>query len=540
MHLFSIQATNANMSKDTFGELRALLQGCASDSLWDVVFDLLLDAYDQDAGYTTDALIPYAQSHLAAWDPSIERTPSQVGAQRLMLRPAHPLGALLTQIPTYLVSLETALEVCESRPHITLRLNREIDAQSEILEGLIERGLSSKVHTIEIPYQGGDALLDVLTQHPDDWPALRTLTLDEAHNLSPRPLESLLQSPLGLHHLNVRYTQLPFLHRLLTNTHGLPRLRALHLLQTDISPDTLEDLLETPRGQALEALSLVNHPRLEDEALKALARLLPPGLQTLELSGMAVGAHAITRFLEDAQMPALTRLELCEVPLNQGGVEALRASSYLPNLQHLDLWKTNLGPHAPLLLGGDFRTLEALLLSTNALDVLACEALANNTSLQRLNWLNIKTNPAIGDSGWGHLARASLPGLRYLKATNTGATSPSANAIATSDWWPALVSLTMNHADFHLEDIALLLQRAHALTSLSLEDVPLRPGDASVLAAHNHTRLSYLRLENNGLNTDDLVALIHAFPRLRRLTGGDFSLDRADIARWRRRGPSPW
>lgn len=212
---------------------------------------------------------------------------------------------------------------------------------------------------VEPPAQSGGgahALLQSLRHERDDFSALTALDLHGLH-AEPGQLASIL--PPGLQRLAIIQTRVPAQDWTTMLSHPHDSLRELHLwtaLEGDatrqlaaLSLPALHKLtLTAPRIAPAQLAALLRSdwfPRLESLQLTgqqldaALLRALPamPRLTELVLADCAISPDALAALMEGGRLPALTRLELTDLPLAMTDALTLAKSPTSAHLTELAL-----------------------------------------------------------------------------------------------------------------------------------------------------------------------------------------------------------
>jgi uncharacterized protein (TIGR02996 family) len=244
--------------------------------------------------------------------------------------------------------------------------------------------------------------------------------------------------------------------RLLASQHftGLRELRVGSQLTT---PATVAAIVRSKVFRQLTSLAVRSDQRDGGRLAGELARLAkPPRLTKLDLSGNRLTAEALTplvaseavaavedfdlsdntldavgvQMLARGELPALRSLHLLRTRPQEGGVNALAAADFFPELRSLSLGGNNLGPTAAFAIANSrAENLRVLDLRENRIGDRGAISLAESSHLGNLIELNLAESH-IGDAGAEALTDSPhLGGLLYLNLSGNPISAGVANRL---------------------------------------------------------------------------------------------------------------
>jgi Ran GTPase-activating protein (RanGAP) involved in mRNA processing and transport len=299
----------------------------------------------------------------------------------------------------------------------------------------------------------------------------------------------------------------------------LARLRRLRLAADRQRSSTWESaqLLGSGVFASLVHLELNGSPRPRE--LEALAKSLPPRLESLAIVNGWSDLGQILGPLGGVRIPGLLKLDLSRNSLDPRVALSLSRSVFLESVEDLDLSGNRLGDEGVSLLARTphFACLRRLNLGSNSFGPAGCQALAAAT-LPSLQALHLRTN-RIGDEGLRWLVRSrELRGLKALHVGYNRITSLGALALAEAfPPWLEVLDLSWNQIG-DTGAIALASgSEAPRLAALDLSYCEL--GDAAAQAMADSSLLENLHTLNLGTNQigDTGLSALAGSPYLRRL-----------------------
>ncbi|XP_078598407.1 NACHT, LRR and PYD domains-containing protein 3-like [Branchiostoma floridae x Branchiostoma japonicum] len=296
--------------------------------------------------------------------------------------------------------------------------------------------------------------------------------------------------------------------RLVLVLKNVPGLRAMDLSHTDLTPSSLQPLVQGfSHMSLLEELDLTDNRAIGDAGMEVLQEPLSrvPHLAVVHLGRVnmtAVGMSSLAAYIQ--HLVGLRELDISENQIGDTGLESLTA--VLPI----------------------FTAIEVLLLEKIGISPTGMRALGPALcKLPRLIVLDVSKND-IGDSGLEYLA-AILPHLTAMKVLLLSETGISDRGISSLiKALPHLVQLqVLDVRRNHIGDsgIVSLVQTLCQHSSLDMEQTP--PGDKSLTTApHHNTTLQVLYIGRNWKVTEvglgSLTQLISALPALIELDMSSF------------------
>lgn len=288
---------------------------------------------------------------------------------------------------------------------------------------------------------------------------LRKLSL-QGNEIGPAGVATLIASPhlMGLSELSLNYCKVGHegLSKFLV-PNAFPSLKVLDLSSNDLCPASPEGLL----------------------AGKALAKLHLPKLEELSLEGNDLGPETLEGMTQWPQLTTLTRLNLDLNNLGPDGAIALCASGPLTRLRHLSLgWNGIENDGAEALAQANLPALTNLNLSRNDLDIEGLRFLLTAPYLSSLEELNLEYS-VLGDEGVALLVgSSSLTSLHTLNARGGNIGVAGLQALVESPHCSRIVNLDLQENPLGSEGAQLLLGASFdKLRLISLESCEFKPAD---------------------------------------------------------------
>jgi uncharacterized protein (TIGR02996 family) len=287
------------------------------------------------------------------------------------------------------------------------------------------------------------------------------------------------------------------------------------------SPGLKADMVSLDRGSYsrgfIEELKVVNASFLD--VCRAVFAACP--LRSMLFSGHSAGKalDKLAGLVDSSRLRCLVVADayVGDVASGRGGFEAV---------EELGLQRLILALAAPALAASSrFPALRRLWIVACGTDAATLQTLAAGPALARLESLQIRSEPRLGDEGASVLAASPLAGvLRELDLRNVGLTKAGGRALSRGGPWVHLERLALSGNALSTDGVVALARSARmpALRRLELEGTGVTAKAVEALAAGPLApSLEALDLARNKKVGDDAVLVLarpEAFPRLRRVT----------------------
>jgi uncharacterized protein (TIGR02996 family) len=215
---------------------------------------------------------------------------------------------------------------------------------------------------------------------------------------------------------------------LLAGSAQLRSLKSIDLRETNLGPDDMQALANSPFINGLEQLDLGD------------------GLY----SANTIGAKGMQAIAGSANFAHLNRLHADFNGVGDAGMKALAASKHVTNLRHLDLVSNGIGPKG-------------------------IAAFARSENCAALQILDLSGNP-IGDNGVYELARSAKFQAKRLSLSGTSLTDKGMKYLAAAPWLAGLNELRLTANDLTAKSFRLLLDNTafHGIKRLRLNQSQLQ------------------------------------------------------------------
>lgn len=235
---------------------------------------------------------------------------------------------------------------------------------------------------------------------------------------------------------------------------SMPDLKRLKLRDFRLPPSSGEwqSVLSSPIVDRLTAIELEDTPLSEAESHE-LARICrsAPSLRQLTLNKCRVGANEFKRFLQSAELPQLTHLDLTGNPLRDSGIRLLADFVGLQSLTELNLNACECGKPGvqSLLDSGLMRRLTALHLNDNFLGDAAARMLLTSGEIDSIRLISLGSD--LTDNGLGFIANSpAVSRWRELTVQGSSFTAAGLLTLLRSTELANLSSLTLAGLSLHL------------------------------------------------------------------------------------------
>lgn len=475
-----------------FGDVRSLLHQSAQVETWRALC-AMLSGFDE--GQLRHQVLPYVEAHLRRWPAELCLAPN-AWIMQILAGETAPQARLARQIKTKELSAQALQQLisCPDLSEVDALHLQNCEISPELIEALMRAPWSRSLKTLYLAHSYlGDPQIEALAKLEG---LSRLQTLDLRYNrITDEGAKTLAQCPHleGLELLDLRYNQIGLEGaQALVKENSLKRIKKIDLQANRLDEVEVRTLLTHPRFRKLASLELVGFELAPELAADLVERDLelycaqqPSPLawsricKLLDRVPARFIRHGFIQWInerlkhwpaelrrpdarwikeirnQEADQPKLSILRWLEITfmsIDVSQATAIADSSYLKQLEHINLEGCHLGDEAFTILhrSGFFEHARAINISKNNLRWGALEPFIEDPHTVKLRALNLNYN-FIGNKGVRRIAQLPFEELRELHLDGIGLNSFGMSALVEAQHFEHLEYLSIKENRFNPE-----------------------------------------------------------------------------------------